>query len=60
MHLAHLGHPLVGDELYGGERGNMARQALHCAYLEFVHPVSAEKLRIELPLAQDIKDFLQK
>lgn len=60
VHLAHLGHPLVGDELYGGERGNMARQALHCAYLEFVHPVSAEKLRFELPLAQDIKDFLQK
>lgn len=60
VHLVYLGHPLVGDELYGGERALLARQALHCAYLQFVHPVTAESLQFELPLAQDMQDFLQR
>lgn len=58
VHLAYLGHPLVGDELYGGARDNMKRQALHCSFLEFLHPLTAEKLQFELPLAQDIENFL--
>lgn len=60
VHLSYLGHPLVGDELYGGERVLLARQALHCAYLEFVHPLTSEALQLELPLAQDMQHFLQK
>lgn len=60
VHLSYLGHPLVGDELYGGKRSLLARQALHCAYLKFVHPVTATPMQFTLPLAQDIEDFLQK
>lgn len=37
-HLAHLGHPLLGDGLYGGDQGLLARHALHCARLTFAEP----------------------
>ena len=37
-HFAHLGHPLAGDDLYGGSRQQIGRQALHCAKLWFVTP----------------------
>jgi 23S rRNA pseudouridine1911/1915/1917 synthase len=41
VHLAHRGHPLVGDATYGGRpRGGFARQALHAWRLEFAHPSS--------------------
>ena len=60
VHLAYLGHPLVGDELYGGARERMMRQALHCAYLEFAHPVTGEHLQFELALPLDLQNFLQK
>ena len=42
VHMAHIGHPLVGDELYGGSRALLARQALHCVQLQLAHPVSGE------------------
>ena len=65
VHMAHRGHPLVGDALYGGakrrgidERGHKTlalcpRQALHAAALSFVHPVSGAALAFESPLPAD-------
>ncbi|HWK22463.1 MAG TPA: RluA family pseudouridine synthase [Ureibacillus sp.] len=44
VHMAHIGHPLVGDELYGGRRELFDRQALHCVLLEMEHPLTGEKL----------------
>lgn len=45
VHLAHAGHPLVADSLYGGRPAlGMTRQALHAARLEFVHPVDGRLL----------------
>ena len=73
VHMAHAGHGLVGDPVYGGRRklaakafseaGIMAakdfpRQALHAAVLGFEHPVSGEILRFEAPLPQDFVDLL--
>jgi len=43
VHMRHLGHPLLGDELYGGNKDLIARQALHCHNLQFKHP-TARKL----------------
>lgn len=60
VHLSHLGHPLVGDELYGGSRKLVQRQALHCAQLRFQHPVTSEILEFELPLAEDLLQVLNK
>ena len=53
VHFAYLGHPLAGDDLYGGSREKMARQALHCGRMEFVHPVKREPVRLECPLPPD-------
>lgn len=53
VHMAHILHPLSGDSLYGGD-SKMQRQALHCARLEFIHPISNEKITVECPIAEDI------
>lgn len=42
VHLEWAGHPLVGDDLYGGDLLFISRQALHCAALRFTHPLSGE------------------
>lgn len=44
VHMAYIGHPLVGDELYGGSRTYMDHQALHCVSLQFVHPVTKKMM----------------
>ena len=66
VHMAHRGHPLVGDALYGGARRRSLdervrktlafcpRQALHAAALSFVHPVSGAELAFESPLPADM------
>ena len=73
VHLAHLGHPIVGDPVYGGRRrtppgaspgllealAGFRRQALHAARLELQHPRSGETLRFEAPLPRDFADLLQ-
>jgi 23S rRNA pseudouridine1911/1915/1917 synthase len=43
VHMASLGHPLLGDALYGGEMLHMKRQALHSYQLAFHHPMTGEK-----------------
>jgi 23S rRNA pseudouridine1911/1915/1917 synthase len=48
VHLSHLGHPIVGDVLYGG-KPIFNRQALHAAKLEFVHPFTEEKIICNAP-----------
>jgi len=55
VHMAHIGHPLTGDFLYGAEdRALIARPALHSGYLSFLHPISREKLRFSVPLPGDM------
>ena len=54
VHLAHVGHPLVGDALYGGKPLlGMARQARHARRLEFAHPVGRQPVRVESPPPAD-------
>jgi 23S rRNA pseudouridine1911/1915/1917 synthase len=48
VHFSHLGHPLAGDVLYGGGTA-FKRQALHAAKLEFLHPITAEKIICHAP-----------
>ena len=56
VHLASTGHPLVGDVLYGGrlELG-LQRQALHAARLAFEHPISAQRLNMEVAAPPDFE-----
>ena len=54
VHLAHLGYPLLGDDLYGGSADEIARHALHSARLSLRHPRTGESLTIEAPLPEDM------
>ncbi len=73
VHMAHAGHGLVGDPVYGGRRklseralsaalldalSAFPRQALHAATLGFLHPVSGERLEFSAPLPADLSDLL--
>jgi 23S rRNA pseudouridine1911/1915/1917 synthase len=67
VHLAHIGHPLIGDATYnvrqkafkfGPKQSYFTRQALHAASLGFIHPVTGEKLRFECDLPDDIQALL--
>jgi 23S rRNA pseudouridine1911/1915/1917 synthase len=54
-HFAAIGHPLSGDETYGGaDRYALGRQFLHAHRLAFEHPRSGERLRFESPLPEDL------
>lgn len=55
VHLSHLGHPLLGDDLYGGPCGRIARQALHAADVAFRHPATGEPLHFSAPLPEDMR-----
>lgn len=48
-HLSSIGHPLAGDDLYGGHRTVFQRQCLHCAEMQFVHPLRREEITITCP-----------
>jgi len=54
-HFAAIGHPLAGDDTYGGAmRYGLARQFLHAHRLAFAHPASGEPLSFESPLPEDL------
>ena len=54
-HFAAIGHPLAGDETYGGAMSyGLARQFLHAHRLAFAHPASGEPLSFESPLPEDL------
>ena len=68
VHLASLGHPVVGDTLYGAPREihgknarsiSLARNFLHAAELRLKHPSTGESLAFSLPLPRDLRQFLE-
>ena len=58
VHLSHMGHPLAGDDLYGGSEKLIGRQALHCKRLLFFHPIKKEWMNFEAPMPFDMKMLL--
>nr|PZN75172.1 MAG: 23S rRNA pseudouridine(1911/1915/1917) synthase RluD [Pseudomonadota bacterium] len=68
VHMAHIGHPIVGDAVYGGRRripagaspqllealASFRRQALHAARLRLTHPISGREMEWESPLPEDM------
>ncbi|MDR6226127.1 tRNA pseudouridine32 synthase/23S rRNA pseudouridine746 synthase/23S rRNA pseudouridine1911/1915/1917 synthase [Desmospora profundinema] len=60
VHLAHLGHPLIGDKLYGGPTRHLRRQALHARELHFHHPLTGETMKFTSPLPDDIAALMKK
>lgn len=65
VHMAHIGHPLVGDATYGKPRSSdhrldaFPRQALHAWQLGFIHPLSGEPCRWNVELPEDIEGLLE-
>ena len=60
VHAAHMGHPLVADDVYGGSAAAaMSRQALHADRLAFKHPVTGEAMALSAPLPADMKLALE-
>jgi 23S rRNA pseudouridine1911/1915/1917 synthase len=56
VHLAHVGHPLVADTVYGGApAAGLARQALHAFRLALAHPVTGMPLSFQAPLPADLR-----
>lgn len=73
VHLSHVGHPIVGDKLYGtgrwkgiedrqlrAEIRKFPRHALHAGLLRFVHPVTGTEVKVRAPLAQDLEQLLDR
>ena len=61
VHMAYIGHPLVGDWLYGTEDHNIAkRQMLHSCYLCFTHPITGQIMEFKDEMAEDMRAFIEK
>lgn len=58
VHSNFIGHPIVGDSLYGKSCKLINRQALHAYYVSFVHPISKQQLVIKSNLPDDIKNLI--
>lgn len=61
VHLAHLGHPLVGDFLYGTEEPDrIPRPALHSHRLTFRHPITGQEMAFTAPVPPDMRRLLER
>lgn len=60
VHLSWIGHPILGDAVYGGHSlEGMSRQALHATRLELLHPVSGRSLVFLAPVPRDMEKILE-
>lgn len=59
VHLAHRGHPILGDQVYGGSlQHGIIRQALHATRLEFDHPITGHRLSFLAPVPEDMAQVM--
>ncbi len=60
VHMSHIGHPVLGDHLYGGENPWLIeRQALHAKKLSFDHPITKKRINLEAPLPEDMENAIK-
>jgi 23S rRNA pseudouridine1911/1915/1917 synthase len=59
VHMSYIGHPLLGDDLYGGSLCFITRQALHCKKIQFFHPFSYKEMIFTAPLPADMKEIVK-
>lgn len=59
VHMASIGHPLIGDFLYNEDNHILKRQALHVAVCAFNHPISREYIKITAPLPEDMAELIR-
>ena len=55
VHSAYIGHPILGDTLYGSPSDLIARQALHANQIEFISPLTKKRVKYIAPIPDDFK-----
>ncbi len=60
VHFAHLGAPIVGDDMYGTSTKEIPRHALHAIALRFPHPSSGETTKLTAPLPDDLRELIER
>ena len=61
VHMSHIGHPLVGDHLYGGNNPDLLdRQALHSYQLTINHPITKKRMTLDASLPDDMEEVIRK
>ncbi|MEG1222371.1 MAG: RluA family pseudouridine synthase [Bacilli bacterium] len=58
VHMAYIGHPVLGDEIYGKKNQNLGGQILHAYKLNFISPTTKEEVTVETGLPQYFEDIL--
>ena len=58
VHMASIGHPLLGDTLYGNESNLINRQALHAHKVSFIHSLTKERVNYVAPLPYDMQKLI--
>lgn len=59
VHMKHIGHPVLGDTLYGKGSELIGRQALHCYEMRFMQPLKGKEITITCPLPEDMKKVIK-
>jgi 23S rRNA pseudouridine1911/1915/1917 synthase len=59
VHMSFIGHPLLGDDLYGGSLLQIERQALHCKRIQFQHPFNSQEMKFTAPLPLDMYELIK-
>ena len=61
VHLSHIGYPIIGDEVYsnGKNEWNVSGQCLHAWKLEFIHPITGEKISLEAEIPEYLKNIIK-
>lgn len=58
VHTSYIGHPILGDDLYGNKSDKINRQALHALKISFIHPITNKKLEITAKIPKDIGSLI--
>lgn len=59
VHFAYIGHPLAGDNMYGGDCTDISRQALHCKTVRLINPTTGKKIIIDSEIPIDMKSLIE-
>lgn len=59
VHLSHIGHPIIGDTLYGSTSKLINRQALHANSIQLIHPFTRERLSVKIPFQNDMQQIMK-
>lgn len=58
VHMQHIGHPILGDDLYGKKSEFISRQALHAYKVSFIHPLTKQIIKIDTKIPKDIENLI--